>query len=47
MTALYYAFAAGLGTGFVIALGAVAVMAARTLGEDQLPEIEQPRRWQD
>ena len=40
MTAMYYAFGAGVGVGFVIALGAIAIMAAiSTMGED---DIEPP-----
>ena len=48
-TELYYAFVAGLAAGVVLTIGALAVAALRTLGEEDLPEDEPryTRRWQD
>lgn len=38
----YYAFIAGIAAGAVLATGALALMALRTLGEEDLPEDNQP-----
>ena len=43
MTEIYYAFIAGFAGGVVVATGALALMALRTLGEEDLPEEELPR----
>lgn len=48
MTAIYYAFAAGIGVGFLIALGGIVIMAALSrMGEDDPEEFEQPRGYVD
>lgn len=38
MTTIYYAFIAGFAGGVVIAVGALALLALRTLGEEDLPD---------
>ena len=38
MTAIYYAFIAGIAAGAVLATGALALMALRTLGEESIED---------
>lgn len=47
MTALYYAFAAGLTLGAIVALVVMSLFIVGKMGEEDIPAPPQPQRYQD